>query len=223
MNNYFTEEFLQFFRELKQNNDSQWFKEHKAWYENAVKAPMLRLIEDLSIEFKRYEPTFALTPKQCLFRIYRDVRFSKDKRPLKEFAGAFWSVKGKGSEYPGFYIEANDDYLAIAGGIYNPDKSVLQTLRYHIAGNLERYQKIIYDHDFMEKTGGLATVEQNKKLDKILQPYIRQEPSLLNKHFYFWKALSVETILMPNLLHTIQETWQKALPFYQFVREIFEF
>lgn len=222
MNNYFSEEILHFFRILKQNNNSQWFKEHKAWYEEVVKKPMLMLIEDLSLEFKRYEPAFAYTPNQCLFRIYRDVRFSKDKRPLKEFAGAYWSVKGKGSEYPGYYIEVNDEYFAIAGGIYSPEKNVLKTLRYHIAGNLERYQSIIYNPDFIDKTSGLAKVEQNKKLDNILQPYIAQEPTLLNKHFYFWKVLPAETLLSPNLLTIIQTTWQSALPFYHFVREIFE-
>ncbi len=217
----FSVETIRFFENLKQNNNSEWFKSNKIRYDEHVKKPNLILTEFLIKEFKKIEPLYNAKPSDCIFRINRDIRFSKNKSPYKEFAGSYYSYGGKGSEYPGFYVEFSDDYFAIAGGIYNPDKEILKNLRYEIAGNLETYQSIINDTTFIKYTDGLASVEKNKTLDKFLKPYIEKEPTLLNKHFYFWKVLPPETILSENLISIIQVTWNAALPFYQFLRNIF--
>lgn len=217
----FTQDTLYFFEELKQNNNSDWFKINKLRYEEHVKKPNILLTEILIEEFKKIEPNYYAKPNDCIFRINRDVRFSKNKNPYKEFSGAYFSIGGKGSELPGFYVEFSNDYFAVAGGIYNPDKQILKNLRYEIVGNLETFQSIINDPIFIKMTGGLAPVEQNKTLDKILKPYIEKEPLLLNKHFYFWKTLPVEILLSEELVPTIQKTWQAALPFYKFLRNIF--
>jgi len=217
----FNQDSLNFFEDLKNNNHSEWFKSNRYRYEEHVKKPNIQLTEILIEEFKKIEPNYQALPKDCLFKINRDIRFSKNKKPYKEFTGAYFSVGGKGSEYPGFYVEFSNDYFAIAGGIYNPDKKVLNSLRYEIVGNLENFQKIIQNTHFIEMTGGLAPVEKNKTLDKFLKPYIEKEPLLLNKHFYFWKVTSPEILLTENLISTIQATWKAALPFYQFLRNIF--
>lgn len=217
----FTKETLLFFEDLKQNNHSEWFKINKLRYEEHVKIPNQKLTEILIEIFKKIEPNFSALPKDCIFRINRDIRFSKNKKPYKEFTGAYFSIGGKGSEYPGYYVEFSNDYFAIAGGIYNPDKEILKNLRYEIVGNLETFQSIINDPLFINKTGGLAVVEQNKTLDKFLKPYIEKEPLLLNKHFYFWKVLPSGLLLSEHLISTIQDTWYAALPFYKFLRNIF--
>ncbi len=219
--NLFTQETLKFFDELKLNNNSEWFRTNKLRYEEHVKNPNILLTQILIEEFKKIEPNYKAKPSECIFRINRDIRFSKNKSPYKEFTGSYFSAGGKGSELPGFYVEFSNDYFAIAGGIYNPDKDTLKNLRYEIVGNLENFQQIIYDSNFMKMTGGLSKVEQNKTLDKILKPYLEKEPLLLNKHFYFWKVLPSDLLLSDQLIPTIQKTWHAALPFYKFLRNIF--
>jgi len=201
----FTKESLKFFEDLKQNNHTEWFKNNKLRYDEHVKKPLIRFTEILIEEFKKIEPNFQAKPQDCFFRINRDIRFSKNKNPYKEFSGAYFCIAGKGS----------------AGGIYNPSKEVLKTLRYEIAGNLEVFQSIIYNPTFIEYTGGLARVEQNKILDKFLKPFIEKEPSILNKHFYFWKVLPPEILLSEQLICTVQKIWEVSIPFYKFLKDIF--
>jgi uncharacterized protein (TIGR02453 family) len=217
----FTKESLKFFEDLKQNNHTEWFKNNKLRYDEHVKKPLIRFTEILIEEFKKIEPNYQAKPQDCIFRINRDIRFSKNKNPYKEFAGAYFCIAGKGSELPGLYIEFSNDYFAVAGGIYNPSKEVLKTLRYEIAGNLEVFQSIIYNPTFIEYTGGLARVEQNKILDKFLKPFIEKEPSILNKHFYFWKVLPPEILLSEQLICTVQKIWEVSIPFYKFLKDIF--
>src|SRR5215467_5835414 len=89
----FTPKTLSFLRSLKRNNDREWFRARKDQYEAHVHEPMIAVVERLAGDFKTFAPELIASPKQSLFRIYRDTRFSSDKRPLKTHAGAVFRTR----------------------------------------------------------------------------------------------------------------------------------
>src|SRR5215204_1886633 len=110
----FTTETLRFLRALKRNNDRDWFRARKDRYEQHVRGPMVALIEQLAIDFKRFAPEIVASPRTSLYRIYRDTRFSDDKTPLKLHVSASFRWKGlpKG-EGAGLYLEVHPQWVWI--------------------------------------------------------------------------------------------------------------
>src|SRR3954468_3351905 len=90
----FTPATLSFLRALKRNNDREWFKARKERYERDVREPMVRVIEQLAIDFKKFAPEIVASPKTSMYRIYRDTRFSPDKTPLKTHVAAVFPWRG---------------------------------------------------------------------------------------------------------------------------------
>src|SRR5689334_10215404 len=127
---YFTKEFLDFFNKLEKNNNKEWFDRNKPTYENAVKNPFKKLVEDLIEQIRKHDKDLSTDAKESIFRINRDIRFSKDKTPYKTNVSANISKLGKRSpDHPGFYIQLGADMLMIGGGAYAPDKDQLKKIR----------------------------------------------------------------------------------------------
>ena len=95
MPTYFNHQFVDFFKELSKNNNTQWFNENKKSYETHVKLPFIKFIDDLIIEMSKLDETIAIEAKDAITRINRDIRFSKDKSPYKMHVSAIISAKGK--------------------------------------------------------------------------------------------------------------------------------
>lgn len=130
---YFSPATFQFLRELKENNTRGWFTDNKPRYENHLKAPALRLIEDFGSLLHGLSPHFMATPR-ALFRIYRDTRFSKDKTPYKTSAGIhFRHSYYKDAHAPGFYCHIEPGEVFVALGIWRPGSQALRQIREHIA------------------------------------------------------------------------------------------
>lgn len=132
-------EIIEFLRELSQHNNREWFSAHKAEYLSA-KARFEALVESLIPGVREFDPTIGpLTPADCTWRIYRDTRFSSDKRPYKTHMGAYFAPRGKKGPFSGYYFQVavNDDNLEaqgmIATGNYFTEPSVLKILREDIA------------------------------------------------------------------------------------------
>ena len=107
MDREFDPEFFEFMADLAANNDREWFAANKERYEAEVLEPALAFIEDFSYRLREISPNFVADPRRTggsLFRIYRDVRFSKDKSPYKTHAGAHFPAGGKGVRGPGYYF-----------------------------------------------------------------------------------------------------------------------
>ena len=104
----FTPKSLSFLRSLKRNNDREWFRARKDDYERHVRAPMVAVIERLAVDFGRFAPELDASPKRCIYRIYRDTRFSGDKTPLKtQIAASFrWRGLPRGRS-AGLYFEVH--------------------------------------------------------------------------------------------------------------------
>jgi uncharacterized protein (TIGR02453 family) len=130
---HFTREFFDFFAELEENNERDWFNANKKRYEAHVKQPCLDFISDFAPLLEDLSPHYEAIPKAVggsMFRIYRDVRFSKDKRPYKTAAGLmFKHVGGKHVVAPGFYLHMTAGEVAAGAGMWMPPNPVLAKIR----------------------------------------------------------------------------------------------
>ena len=123
---WFGNEALRFLRGLKRNNRREWFEERRAIYEGELKTPMLALIERLNEGMVDYAPAHIRPAGKCLFRIYRDTRFSVDKSPYKSHLGAWWARSGmEKTSGGGYYMHVGTTEFVIAAGVYMPAKEPL--------------------------------------------------------------------------------------------------
>ncbi|MEX2232035.1 MAG: DUF2461 domain-containing protein [Cyclobacteriaceae bacterium] len=134
---------LKFLKDIARHNDREWFEKNKGRYLEA-KSSFEEVVAAVLKELIKLDPGLAgLNPKKLPFRIYRDVRFSKDKRPYKTNMGAGFSPNGKLIQEPGYYLHiepGNKSFLA--GGIYMPDSMILAKIRQEIDYNTEGLKKI---------------------------------------------------------------------------------
>ena len=133
-----TPELFAFFRELKINNNREWFAQNRHRYEQHVKTPLLQFIREFGSLLHDISPHYTAIPKVggSLFRIYRDIRFSKDKRPYKTAAGIhFRHEAGKNAHAPGFYLHLGPGDVFAAIGIWGPSSAALRSIRQFIVDN----------------------------------------------------------------------------------------
>jgi len=163
---------LKFLKELKENNDREWFTEHKPVYEDHLLEPMRMLLGDLRRRFREEGLNFHPDPKKSIFRIYRDTRFSKDKRPYKTNIGAAIPFAGEKKEGVGNYIHIDPGECFYGGGAYFMDAAGLRNLREKIAGDTDRIRGIIAD---LEKNVGPV---HGEKLKRGPAGYDRDHPAM---------------------------------------------
>ncbi len=140
-NPYITPELFLFLRELRENNTREWFNDHKVRYEQHLKEPLLDLIADFAPLLSGISPHFRAIPKVSggsLFRIYRDVRFSKNKSPYKTHASVhFRHEQAKDVHAPGYYLHIEPDNVFLGLGLWRPENSILTKIRSAIATDPE--------------------------------------------------------------------------------------
>ena len=136
MSAHFNEAALKFLRGLKRNNDRTWFEARRPIYEQELKAPMLAIIAEINEAMLSFAPAHVRPPQKAMMRIYRDIRFSKDKRPYKLHAAAWWARSGlEKTSGGGFYFDVNPTAITIAAGVYMPERDQLLAIRRHLAGS----------------------------------------------------------------------------------------
>ncbi|MEN8193624.1 MAG: DUF2461 domain-containing protein [Bacteroidota bacterium] len=216
---YFNQDFIDFFRELNKNNNRDWFNANKQRYIESVKDPFYHFIEELIHLIHDDDKSINITPKEAIFRIYRDVRFSKDKLPYKTTASAIISPGGrKDFTTPGTYIEMDFNGIRFYGGAYFLEKTQLQSLREYIAENLNQFQKLLKENNFKNKFGGLLG-ELNKRIPKEFKEVAEKEPLIANKQFYFVAELDSKKITSNTLMTTIMKLYEIGKPVNQFLIE----
>lgn len=146
---------LEFLSQLKENNDRDWFAENKPHYESA-RHQVLDFVDHLIPEMVKIDDAYAgLNASDCLFRIYRDVRFSKDKSPYKTNFGAYLVPGGKKSNRAGVYLQIAPGDSFLAGGSYAPPADILKKIRSEVYYNIDEFKKIISAKDFVKNFGEL--------------------------------------------------------------------
>ncbi|MEN8117376.1 MAG: DUF2461 domain-containing protein [Bacteroidota bacterium] len=142
------EKVLQFLKALSENNNREWFQENRKWYEES-RDKVLFLTDVLINEIGKFDKEIpAMNPKDCMFRIFRDVRFSKDKRPYKTNFGSFICKGGRKSMNPGYYFHIEPGGSFVAGGVYMPPAEPLKAIRNYMAEHAEEFREIINEPDF---------------------------------------------------------------------------
>ncbi len=145
---YFSPELFKFLRQLARNNNREWFAKNKARYEKVVRDPSLRFIREVGVKLKSVSPYLVADPKPfggSLFRIYRDIRFSKDKSPYKtNVAMDFWHRKsGNRVHVPGIYLHLAPRKSFVGGGIWHPDPLTLNRIRRTIIKTPEAWKRVL--------------------------------------------------------------------------------
>lgn len=141
---YFRPEAFTFLRNLKRHNDRDWFQPRKAQFEAELKEPMLAIIRKVMDAMTDFAPQFVRPPEKCLFRIYRDTRFSSDKRPYKTHVAAWWSHQGlEKTSGAGYYFHVSGSEVVIAAGAYMPEKDQLAQIRHWLLDNHEEFRKLL--------------------------------------------------------------------------------
>lgn len=148
-----SKETLGFLKNLDKNNNRDWFLANKNEFENA-KSDLTDFTAFLIGEVSKFDPQISnVLPQECVFRIYRDVRFSKDKRPYKIHLGAYVSPGGRKSMAPGYYLHVQPGQSFIAGGKHMPDSSELLKIRTAIANKTDEFLKIITNKTYQKHFG----------------------------------------------------------------------
>lgn len=146
---------FEFLRDLKTNNNRDWFQANKDRYER-VRQVFESFINELIPMIRAIDPLVdMITAKDCVFRIYRDVRFSHDKLPYKTNMGAYIARGGKKSELAGYYVHFEPGGSMLAGGLYMPPAETLKKIREEIYYQAEDFKKIIYNKEFTDSFGKL--------------------------------------------------------------------
>lgn len=200
---YFTEDFIDFFKELAVNNHKEWFHTHKKRYENSVKQPFEVFVGKMIEEIQKYDDHLEITAKDCILRINRDIRFSKDKSPYNTHYTAFISKGGrKDKSIPGIFLRFSPEKIGIMGGCFGPSKEQLQKIRRAILKNPALFKKHIHTKEFVQKFGELQG-ERMKRIPKELQKACDEEPLLTHKQFYFVGEESAALITSNSLVEKL--------------------
>jgi uncharacterized protein (TIGR02453 family) len=219
---FFTKDFIDFFVRLKENNDRDWFNANKSTYNKAVKEPFKAFVAHMIDVLKPEIPDLLITPKDAIFRIYRDTRFSKDKTPYKEHVSAALNPGGrKNFNGDGIFIQANDADIRVYGGMYMPDKEALNAIRYAIAAHPDEFKTLYQDKSFQKHFGEIHG-EKNKRLPKDLQEAAEVEPLIYNKGFYYYSKLPASALLKPGLDKKLVELYKVMQPLNHYFRSAVE-
>jgi uncharacterized protein (TIGR02453 family) len=215
---YFQNDFIKFLSQLERNNNREWFNENKERYLNCVKLPFEVFIETVLNKIKEVDDSINISPKEAIFRIYKDVRFSKDKLPYKTHVSAIISEGGrKDFTSPGIYLELSKNGLSFYGGAHFIEKNQLQNLREFIAENLVEFQKLITEKKFKTNFGNILG-EQHKRIPKEFKELHKVEPLIANKQFYYFTKFEKEKLFSKNLISIIMRLYGIGKPLNDFLK-----
>ena len=215
---------LDFLAQLPYNNNREWFNAHKDQY-LAAHAEFIdfssQYLERLVAEV---DPELAgLQPKDCVWRIYRDVRFSADKRPYKEWFGVFPAVKGgKKSLRGGYYVHFQPGCCMFAGGIWNPPADLLKALRVEIEANYEEVEDIMAQPGWQKYFGDFDTDWMLKKVPAGFDPDFVHADWLKRKMYTFSTPLTDQQMCAPDVLDRVIDIAKAAKPMNDFLNYTFE-
>lgn len=168
-------DLLEFLKDLKNNNNREWFQENKSRYEKA-RTEFEAYINKLIPRIREFDPEIGmLTARDCMFRIYRDVRFATDKSPYKTNMGAYIARGGKGTTMPGYYVHMEPGSSFLAGGLYMPPPEILKKIRDEIYFQPEEFKNIVFNKSFIRVFG---EIDDSEKLKTAPKGYPKDFPDL---------------------------------------------
>lgn len=210
-------DFLEFFKELAPNNNKDWFDENRERYHQNIKKPFEDFVTAVINEMRKTDKSLNINYKDCIFRINRDIRFSKDKSPYKLNRSAFISNAGKKEKaIPGLYFELSPEHARVYTGVYQPDKDQLNAIREEIMENGKEFENIISEKKFKATFGNILG-DKNARLPKEFQAAAEKQPLMYNKQLYVYATFEPEEILKEGFEKKIVETYKIAEPLAKFL------
>jgi len=182
---YFGPEFIRFFRSLSRHNTRAWYQDHRDQFVRCLKEPFEDFIGEMIERIAALDPDARCEPKEAIFRLARDTRFSNDKTPYKTHLGAVIASDGRKTRSAAFYVELGAGGLGIATGVYQPDKDQLYAIREAIRDDGETLERLLKDRALRRLLGSLQG-ERNVRLPPEFAAAARRFPLLYHKQFYTW-------------------------------------
>lgn len=214
---YFSPDFFKFFDELSKNNNKEWFAENREAYEKYVKAPFRQFVEKLTEKLANDLPEINRNSSKAIFRINRDIRFSKDKSPYKLNMAAVFSRTGtKDHFYPGFYIHFGADDILVGGGKYFCTKEEIAKIRQEIFYSHEIFRDILNEKSFQKNFGTLQG-EKSKLLQQPYKSFAATEPLIANKQFWYYANLTRKDVTGNNLDTLVYSYFRSAYKMNSFL------
>jgi len=216
----FDNSLFTFFEELKRNNEREWFQANKSRYESQVVNPLLDFIVEIATPLEKISPFYDAIPKKTggsMFRIYKDVRFSKDKTPYKEHAACHFRHRaGKDAHAPGFYVHLGTDGIVLGGGIWQPPSDILFKIRDRIRQKPNEWESLIKNRTIKKVFGGIdgdQLIRPPKGFDKELA-FIED---IKRKSFFVMRKESTEFALEADFTKEVAKTFKASSPLMTFI------
>ena len=217
---YFTPASLAFLRGIARHNRRDWFEAHRAEYEEHVKGPLAAFVEEMDVRLRHLAPEISGDPKRSIFRIYRDVRFSKDKSPYKTHAACwFFHVEGSskvGREAhgggAGFYFHLQPGASLVAGGLWMPPRPALVRIRTALAADPRAFERAVLAPAVRRRYGGLS---DEAVLRRAPRPWGEDHPAarwLRYRSFTLARALTDVQVTGARLTATLASDFALLLP-----------
>jgi uncharacterized protein (TIGR02453 family) len=210
-------DLFRFLEALKKNNSREWFQDHRNEY-HELRQHFIHYVSLLIHELNRMDPDTGLPePKDCIFRINRDIRFSKDKSPYKTNMGAYISSGGKKSFLPGYYLHIEPGASMAAGGMYMPPSAELKKVRKEIADNSSEFRSIIESKSFRDTFGEMY----GEQLKTAPQGYPKDHPDidlLRYKSYTVVRNMTEEELTGADSLDHLIKIYRELLPLNKFLR-----
>ncbi len=220
---FFEKDFLDFFIELAPNNNKDWFDLNRERYAHSVREPFKKFVTHMIEQMSKDMPELkGLEPKDCTFRINRDIRFSKDKTPYKLRVSALITPGGKkkrAEDARGVYFELGPEHVRVYGGIYEADKDDLYNIREGMANDPAQFKKLYTNNKFKKLYGNIHGAK-NKVIPKEFKKAGDVEPMIYNKQWYFFAEFEPETVLDDDLDKKILECHNAGLPIKSYLNKL---
>ncbi len=221
----FRPEAIQFLADLAQNNDRAWFQPRKAEYERLLKGPLEALCVALAARFEARGVPLSADPARSPFRIYRDVRFSKDKSPYKTSASAAFRWKESGAELshqegdPGGYFHLEPGEAFVGGGMWHPPTAKLAAFRQAVLTDTSAVRRILDEPEFKKRFGKIS----GDSLKRVPTGFPADHPEadlLKLKDMTFGHRLADDDVLSPRLPDVLVESFEVAIPVMRFLARL---
>jgi uncharacterized protein (TIGR02453 family) len=219
MATHFSNEAMKFLRGLKRNNDREWFNARKAEFERELKEPMLALIGEINEAMAEFAPMHVRPPQKIMMRIYRDIRFSKDKRPYKNHVSAWWVRDGlQKTSGAGFYLQVSAEEVLVAAGAYMPEREQLLAIRRYLAEHHEEFRAVMNG----KKLRSLMNDYDGAPLTRAPKGFPEDHPAidlLKNKQWAVSVRLPVERAMKATLVKDVVERFRAVAPMVAMLNE----
>jgi uncharacterized protein (TIGR02453 family) len=213
---------LDFLSALAANNNREWFQQHKAQYDQA-KAEVESFVNSLIPEIAKFDDNMKfVVAKDCIFRIFRDVRFAHDKSPYKLNMGAWITKKGRKSSGPGYYVHLQPGESFLAAGVYMPEPDQLKKIRSEIYYNVDEFKAILQEKSLKKISDGFYANDKGKMAPKDFPKDFPDIELLKYKHYTLMSPLADKEINSDNFHAHVLKVFRAMNPMNRFLSRALE-